>query len=71
MGNLDQIILSNDFPLLTHTGSISHQQMEQQASELYLEYDQRRKQQEALEADQADELDLKALEDKLKKRPNS
>lgn len=42
--------------------------MEQQASELYLEYDQRRKQQEALEADQADELDLKALEDKLKKR---
>jgi hypothetical protein len=65
--NVDQIILSSDFPLLTHTGSISHQKMEQQASELYLEYNQRRKQQEALEADQADELDLKALEDKLKK----
>lgn len=26
--NVDQFITSNDFPLLTHAGSISHEQME-------------------------------------------
>lgn len=67
--NVDQIITSNDFPLLTHAGSISHEQMESAASALYLDFDQRRKQQEALEADQQDEADLKALESKVKGRP--
>ncbi len=68
-GNVDQIITSNGFPLLAHAGSISHEQMESKTSALYLDYDQRRKQQEALEADQEDEADLKALEDKIKGRP--
>ena len=67
-GNVDQIITSNGFPLLAHAGSISHEQMETKTSALYLDYDQRRKQQEALEADQEDEADLKALEDKIKGR---
>lgn len=66
--NVDQIISTNGFPLLEHAGSISHQEVEDQTSELYLGFDQRRKQQEALEADQADEADLQALEDKLKHR---
>ena len=69
--NIDQIITSNDFPLLTHTGSISHQQMEQQTSALYLDFDQQRRKQEALAADQQDEVELKALEDKIKNRPQS
>jgi hypothetical protein len=69
--NVDQIITSNGFDLLTDSGSISHPQMEQQASELYVEYDRQRTHQDALEADKADEAELKALEDKLKKRPNS
>lgn len=69
--NVDQIISSNDFPLLTHSGSISHQQMEQKTAELYINYDQQRKADEALEADRVDEAELKALEDKLKKRPGA
>ena len=68
-GNVDQIITSNGFPLLAHAGSISHEQMETKTSALYLDYDQRRKTQEALAADQEDEADLKALETKLKRRP--
>lgn len=67
--NVDQIITSNGFPLLTHAGSISHEQMESKTSALYLDYDQRRKTEEALAADQADEADLKALEAQIKRRP--
>jgi hypothetical protein len=67
--NVDQIITSNGFPLLSHAGSISHEQMEQRTTELYLEFDRQRNQQEAAEADQQDEVDLKALETKIKKRP--
>ena len=68
-GNVDQIITSNGFPLLAHAGSISHEQMETQTSTLYLDYDQRRKTQEAQTADQEDEADLKAIEAKIKRRP--
>jgi hypothetical protein len=67
--NVDQIITSNDFPLLTHTGAISHEQMEARTGELYRRFDQDRKEREAIEADQQDEADLKALEAKLKRRP--
>ena len=67
--NVDQIISSNGFPVLTHAGSISHEQMEGRTSALYLDFDGRRKQHEALQADQQDEADLKALEDTLKRRP--
>lgn len=66
--NVDQIITSNGFPLLAHAGSISHEQMENKTSALYLDYDRRRKTQEAQAADQEDEADLKALEAKIKKR---
>jgi hypothetical protein len=68
-GNVDQIITSNGFPLLKHAGSISHEQMEERTGELYLKFDQDRKRQEAIQADQQDEADLKALETKLKRRP--
>lgn len=67
--NVDQIITSNGFPLLAHAGSISHEQMETKTSALYLDYDQRRKKQEAQAADQEDDADLKALEAKIKRRP--
>ncbi|MEY4570610.1 MAG: hypothetical protein RLZZ398_2049 [Verrucomicrobiota bacterium] len=66
--NVDQIITSNGFPLLAHAGSISHEQMEERTGELYLKFDQDRKTQEAIKADQQDEADLKALENKIKKR---
>ena len=67
--NVDQIITSNDFPLLTHGGSISHEQMEQRTTDLYLGFDQQRKKREAKESDQQDDADLKAIETKLKRRP--
>ena len=66
--NVDQIITSNGFPLLEHAGSVSHKQMEQHTTALYLDYDQQRKIEEAREADQEDDAELKALEAKIKKR---
>ncbi len=67
--NVDQIISSNGFPLLANAGSISHEQMDSKTNALYLDYDQRRKIQEALAADQQDEVELKALENQIKRRP--
>ena len=67
--NVDQIITSNGFPLLSNAGTISHQQMEALTAELYQQFDQQRRKQEALQADQQDEADLQALESKLKRRP--
>lgn len=68
-GNVDQIITSNGFPLLAHAGSISHEEMESKTSALYLDYDKRRRAKEAQAADQEDEAELKALETKIKRRP--
>lgn len=66
--NVGQIIAANGFPLLTGAGSISHTRMEQQIAPLFLDYDQRRKVQEAQAADEQDEVELKALESKIKHR---
>ena len=53
----------NGFPLTTHSGSIGCQeQMEHNTHAPYPDFDQRRKQQEAMQADQRDEAELKALE---------
>jgi hypothetical protein len=68
MENVGQIIHSNGFPLLTHAGSISHEQMEAQTTERYLAFDAQRKQEEAQAADRADEAELAALESKIKRR---
>lgn len=67
--NVAQIISSNGFPLLSHAGKVSHAQMEQATTARYLDYDQRRKQQEARLADAQDEAELQALEATLKQRP--
>ncbi len=67
--NVDQIITSNGFPLLTHAGTISHEQMEARTDALYLQFDQDRKRLDAIEADRQDAADLQALETKLKRRP--
>ena len=66
--NVEQIITSNGFPLLEGKGGISHEQMEAATEARYLDFDERRKQQEALEADQADETELKSIESKLSRR---
>lgn len=68
MENMGQIITSNGFPLLEGAGSVSRTQMEQQIGPLFLDYDQRRKAEEAHRADAEDEDELKALENKIKNR---
>lgn len=60
--NVDQISGSNGFPLLTHAGKMSYAQIERATIALYLDYDQRRKQEEARQADAQDEAELKTLE---------
>jgi hypothetical protein len=65
-----EIISSNGFPLLADAGSISHAQMEHSTNERYADFDLRRKKQERLAADQADDVELQALENKLKYRSN-
>ena len=69
--NVDQIVSSNGFPLLTHAGAVSHEQMEARTSELYRQFDEDHKKQDAVQADQQDEADLKALEVKIKRRPKT
>ncbi len=66
--NVDQIISSNGFPLLSNADSVSHEQMEARTGELYLAFDQQRKTLEAQRADERDAVDLEALESTLKRR---
>lgn len=67
--NVGQIVVSNGFPLLSGAGSVSHARMEQKLEPLYLDFDQRRKVDEARAADMQDEAELKALENTIKNRP--
>ena len=67
--NVGQIVVSNGFPLLGGAGSVSHARMEQKLEPLYLDFDQRRKAEEARAADAQDEAELKALESTIKSRP--
>ncbi len=66
--NVGQIIVSNGFPLLSGAGLVSLARMEQKLEPLYLDFDQRRKTEEARAADAQDEVDLKALASTIKKR---
>ena len=67
--NVGQIIVSNGFPLLSGAGTVSHARMEQKLEPLYLDFDQRRKAEEARAADAQDDAELKALESSIKNRP--
>lgn len=67
--SVGQIIVNNGFPLLSGAGSVSHARMEQKMAPLFIDFDQRRKAEEAQAADAQDEADLKALESAIKNRP--
>lgn len=58
--NVDRFITFNERPLLNGRGAMSHKVMETIAHKRFSEFDQKRKAQDALEADAAD---LKALEE--------
>ena len=66
--NVGQIITSNGFPLLSGAGSVSHARMESTVGELFTDYDQRRKAEDARSADLQGEAELKALEKRVKNR---
>ena len=66
--NAGEIITANGFPLLAGAGLVSHARMEQQIAPLFMDYDQRRKAEEARAADEQDDAELKALENKIKHR---
>ncbi len=66
--NAEQIISSNGFRVLPHAGKVSHDRMEQHIEPLFMDFDQRRKLQEAEQADSNDEAELMALENTLKHR---
>ncbi len=66
--NVELILSSNGFTVLTHAGKISHARMEQQVEPLFMDFAHRRKEQEAARADSQDDAELKALENSLKNR---
>lgn len=63
--NVDRILQFNDREILKNAGAISHKQMEEQVKLIYEQFDKKRI---AFEAKQADLEDLKALEEKIKKK---
>lgn len=66
--NVDKILLSNDQRLLPNAGSISKDQKEEFAYQVYEEFNSRRKRKEAIEADIEDMEQLKELEAEIKQR---
>ena len=65
--NVDKILEFQDKNILQNAGSISNKQMEAKVQEIYAEFDKRRKEYEALEADKEELDELKKLEEKVKK----
>jgi hypothetical protein len=64
--NVDRILDFQDKKILSNAGSISKAQMETQVTEIYNSFDRRRKEFEALQADNQDLEELKKLEQKIK-----
>jgi hypothetical protein len=69
--NVDQILTTNGFPVLVNAGSVSHEHMERTTTERYAEFDRRRKQLEARQADAQDAADLTTLEQTITHRRKS
>src|SRR6056297_2506949 len=66
--NVDRILEFQDKNILHNAGTISNKQMEAKVREIYAQYDKRRKEHDALEADKEDMDELKQLEEKIKKQ---
>lgn len=66
--NVDKILVANEQPLLGNAGTVSNQMMEDFAHKVYVEFDARRKQQDAIAADAEDIQQLLELEQELKHR---
>lgn len=65
--NVNRILEFQDKQVLRGPGTISHAAMEEKVRQIYIEYDQRRKITEAEQEDDLDLMELKALEDRIRK----
>jgi len=63
--NVDRIIDNNDRPVLHDKGTLSKVDMEARVKEIYMQFDQKRKKHEA---EDADRIDIEALERTIKNR---
>ncbi len=66
--NVNRILDFQDKKILTHPGLISKIEMEKQVSEIYANFDNRRKKYEALQSDKEDLEELKKLEQEIKRK---
>ncbi len=66
--NVDRILDFQDKKILTNPGSISKLEMEKRVSEIYSNFDKRRKEFEALQADKEDLDELVKLEQEIKNK---
>ena len=64
--NIDKIITFNDKELLKSNGTISNEQMKKLVGKVYEEFDSKRKQFEAQQADLYDLKEIEALEKDIK-----
>lgn len=71
--NVDRMLAFNDQPILEGAGSVSRENMEKVAYQRYEEFDQQRRSIEARQADEEDLKELEQLEDQVKHqaRPSS
>lgn len=66
--NVDRILEFNDKKILPDKGSISNAQMESKVSDIYSEFDKKRKEFEARQDDEKELKELEELKDKIEKR---
>ena len=66
--NVDTILEFQDKSILRHAGPISKKEMEAKVRKIYAQFDKKRKQIEAIQADIDDLEELKQLEKKIKKK---
>lgn len=66
--NVDKILEFQDKKILTNAGAISKTDMEKHVREIYSDFDKRRKEYEALQADENDIEELKQIENEIKKK---
>ncbi len=66
--NVAGLITSNGFPLLASAGSVRHDTMQTAVTQRFDDFEARRRHAEAIAADEADEAELRALEESLKRR---
>jgi hypothetical protein len=66
--NVDKLLDFQNKKILTGTGTISNAEMELHAAQIFEDFSQKRKKQEALLTDKTDLEDIEAIEQKLKKR---